>query len=42
MYFLLVLGLLVVGGGLFGYIRAKRTAATETDPSYRRAGFTGQ
>jgi len=42
MYFLGVIAVLVVAGSLFGYVRVKRTSATESDPSYRRAGFTGQ
>ena len=42
MYFLGVLVLLIVVGSLFGYVRMKRTAATESDASYRRASFTGQ
>jgi hypothetical protein len=42
MYFLAVLAVLLVAGGLFGFIRAKRTAASEGSASYRRAGFSGQ
>lgn len=40
MYFLGVIAVLVVGGGLIGLIRAKRTAAGESSASYRRAGFS--
>jgi heme/copper-type cytochrome/quinol oxidase subunit 1 len=42
MYFLMVVAVLLVGGGLFGFIRAKRTAANEGSASYRRAGFSGE
>jgi len=41
MYFLGVVGVLLVAGTIFGVVRAKRTNATESSASYRRAGFSG-
>jgi hypothetical protein len=40
MYFLGVLAILLVAGGLFGFVRAKRSAAAEGGASFRR-GFSG-
>jgi hypothetical protein len=42
MYFLVVLAVLLVAGGLFGFVRAKRSAASESNGSYRSAGFSRQ
>ena len=42
MAFLAVIVVLLIAGGVFGWLRAKRTSATETNGSYRNAGFSGQ
>ncbi len=42
MAFLAVIVVLLVAGGVFGWLRSKRTSATETNGSYRNAGFSGQ
>ena len=42
MNILVVIGALVAVGGLVGFVMVKRTAATESDSSSRRASFTGQ
>jgi hypothetical protein len=42
MTFLAVIVALLIAGGVFGWLRAKRTSATETNGSYRDAGFSGQ
>lgn len=41
MYLIGIFAVLIVGGGVFGFLRAKRTAASESSPNYRRAGFSG-
>lgn len=40
MSILVVIGALVVVGGLIGFVLVKRTAANESNSSYRRASFT--
>lgn len=42
MYFLGIVGVLVVAGALFGVLRAKRADASAGNASYRRGGFSGQ